>query len=55
MARTRIVCIKIDRDLLEALDEVRALKRLNRSEAIREAIARWVQEERGGGEKWSTS
>jgi len=49
MARTRIVCVKIDRGLLEALDEVRALKKLNRSEAIRQAIAKWVQREREQG------
>ncbi len=41
----RIVTFKVDEGLLEALDRYARMKRMSRSEAIREAIRRLLEEE----------
>ena len=41
----RIVTFKVDESLLEALDRYARMKRMSRSEAIREAIKRLLEEE----------
>ena len=41
----KIVTFKVDEALLEALDRYAKMKRMSRSEAIREAIKRLLEEE----------
>jgi len=41
----RIVTFKVDEGLLEALDRYARMKRVSRSEAIREAIKRLLEQE----------